>query len=437
MKWRFTEPLKDQDMVAMTKIDFNTLSYDEGLALVKEAKEAALIKRADGLADKGKELWTQVQQFLEDNPGLLRNLGIGAGVGGGLGLASGLMGDKKSRRPIRRGIIGALLGALGGGAVHGGMNLWDIYNKQQGVEKVNKLLTPALRGGADREQLLAQADEINTRLNLNLSDTDIAGAVPDNISGGYFDRLNDNLTATALDPTTAARRGIAGAAVGAVVGSPMHRRWDVERAAGEAVLGQGPINARIKELSDANPKVGRLVKALTSLEKQIRNAPAMATDPTKQPALDAFKANAPARIQSYLDRIGALDAEAKQLQQLRSDATTISDFIDQRKGKPHFIAAKKWQKPWRGSGWGLRPQLPLTTATVTTHAGINDPITNVYERVSSKIPNKSRYRGRGAIGGAALGILLPDAIRAAKGIFVSPKVDSSSFETALKTMANK
>ncbi|MFA5572705.1 MAG: hypothetical protein WDA42_06325, partial [Candidatus Bathyarchaeia archaeon] len=280
-------------MVAMTKVNFNTLSYDEGLALVKEAKEAALIKQADtGFADKGKELWATISQFLEDNPGLLRNLGIGAGVGGGLGIASGLMGDKKSRRPIRRGIIGALLGALGGGAVHGGLNLYDIYKKNQSVEGLKSIAATAMAQGMSREDAItaitAQANNLglmtaNGGKPPRLTSEDISKMVPNApASNGVVSTLLD----TAPDPNSKipdwddipgrGKLSIIGAGVGGMLGNPLTRNSTIMRA------------ARGEQYADMPQFATRLgtVSQVTGPQGQTQNVP---RDPALRRAVDLLQ----------------------------------------------------------------------------------------------------------------------------------------------------
>ena len=95
-------------------IDFENMSYEEGLALV--AAQRPLEKQAFNLDDiKG-----GAADFLS-NPYAQYGL-IGAGVGGLGGLASSLLKEKRRRNYGRSALTGATLGGLGGLAVRGGLD---------------------------------------------------------------------------------------------------------------------------------------------------------------------------------------------------------------------------------------------------------------------------------------------------------------------------
>lgn len=108
-------------------IDYNTLTYKEGRALIKQAAgwddivktvgeyggkakdwigQQAANAAASGIGQAASKAWN-------DNP-LLRHSVYGAGLGGLAGLGSSLFQDEEERSPVSRGILGALLGGLGG-----------------------------------------------------------------------------------------------------------------------------------------------------------------------------------------------------------------------------------------------------------------------------------------------------------------------------------
>ena len=95
-------------------IDFENISYEEGLALV--AAQRPLEKQAVSLDD--------IKQGVGDvlsNPYTQYGL-VGAGVGGLGGLASSLLKKKRRRNYLRDAATGAALGGLGGLAVRGGQD---------------------------------------------------------------------------------------------------------------------------------------------------------------------------------------------------------------------------------------------------------------------------------------------------------------------------
>jgi len=107
--------------------NLTTMTFDDGLSLVKEAQE----KQAIGMDDI-KQWWQQLRsgasdkltQALQTEAGQklqelwanknIRYPALGAIAGGGAGLLSSVAQPKGRRRPISRGLTGALIGGLGG-----------------------------------------------------------------------------------------------------------------------------------------------------------------------------------------------------------------------------------------------------------------------------------------------------------------------------------
>jgi hypothetical protein len=126
--------------MTLNNIDFNKISYEDGLALVKKAEEQrGMAKVAEGGGEgDGGGIVEAIKTFIKENPELLKHIGIGAAGGGTLGLLSSLTESPRSRRPLRRGLIGALLGAAGGGAY---TMLPAMQTKKEEIDKMRELKT--------------------------------------------------------------------------------------------------------------------------------------------------------------------------------------------------------------------------------------------------------------------------------------------------------
>ena len=401
MKWRFTVHLKDQDMVAMTKVDFNKLSYDEGLALVKEAKEAALIKQADtGFADKGKELWATISQFLQDNPGLLRNLGIGAGVGGGLGIASGLMGDKKSRRPIRRGIIGALLGALGGGAVHGGMKLLDVNTTNNAIATLQQIV-----------------DDAREKLDPETFKTEFLPRVQKEVGNNEkFKEILANATAKATPKTTPSTNVIAAPEREPLVSVPQYMRGAAGILGGQSLGARFAERARIENaasLAKDSPLATKVdpgpkgVKALQSAAEIVRTEAV----PTKARArLAHFLLPKPGLTMRRILRVPGLKVNWQKL----PPKPVLSEFLRKHyrpdANKPNILSTirqKLYFPKLNKTHW----RMPVPVVSPKVH--------NAYGTVQRGLGTRPLHAKARAVGGTLGGVamLSPELIRAGKNLW--------------------
>ena len=132
----------------LKNIDFEKMSYEEGLALVAETRKNALkrghVKQANNILESLKKYW-------RDMPEEAKWSLYGSGVGGLGGLASSLLTGKKRKHYLRNILTGGLLGGLAG---YGGRLG---YTALQGDSKEQL----AVRGNAEVAQRSAE------RLNAN------------------------------------------------------------------------------------------------------------------------------------------------------------------------------------------------------------------------------------------------------------------------------
>lgn len=364
-------------MMTLHNIDFNKISYEDGLALVKEAEvKRGMAKVAEGGGEgDGGGIVEAIKGFIKKNPEFLTRVGIGAAGGGTLGLLSSLTESPRSRRPIRRGLIGALLGATGGAAAHTGISLYDKYLEARAVENIKDWAVDAINKGHTESHVVSRAVEQAEDLGFKLDPADIRRAIPESPPPppGITELLTQPPDPDSWMPgldiiPPRIRLAAMGGAAGAIVGDPWARGTAVERAALTGSEKGAPFEARITP-----GKAGGIPdKALATSVDNIKNYVAG-----------------------------------------RSRWRTL--------GLP---SGREWQSPVH------RPQ--------GTHGRIRSPIRaplqQDYARAFRAL-GRPQSRVRGAAGGAALFTLAPELITAGRrllGLYRQPDLDTAAIDEALK-----
>jgi hypothetical protein len=112
--------------MSLQPVNFEKLSFDQGLELVTATYRRSLVKRAD--------LSKVLSKVLSHPAG---RIAAGAGVGGALGAGSSLFQDERRRTPWSRALTGAAIGGLG--TAGGEAIAHGIYGKDYAQEIASKL----------------------------------------------------------------------------------------------------------------------------------------------------------------------------------------------------------------------------------------------------------------------------------------------------------
>ena len=335
----------------MNNYDFEKLTYEEGLALVKEAKSKSVgIQKEAVSAD-------DITNWIKENKELLTYLGVGTGVGGVAGLLSGMTG--KRRRPIRNALTGMLLGALGGGAGYGVVKGLGTHQQSSAESKIIDSLSKLKNVSSPRafRRALDRIQKQNPDIDLTQFD------VPEVDTGATFTPVLKDTAGKALS----SRYGLlpaVGAGVGSIVGDPWAHARHIETAVTQPT--DSPLQRQIPTLPDNAARI--------NLRNVINNPNATRAERVAaEEALNRLLNPSPAQ------------------RQLTGAARRISDNLSNaRRGFINRLLPRTRQ------GWRLRP-------------------TNIQQDYASvgRSINAPRFRRRGAIGGAGVGAalaLVPDVI---------------------------
>ena len=259
--------------------DFNTMTVEEGIALVSETAAGRLQKQADLSWDSLKHPLDTMQQYTDKIPwDKVREYGtvpaIMAGAGGLAGLASSSMDDKERRKPIRSMLGGALLGGGAGAAIP----LIKLLGAEGDSNKIDSSTTAALSSTPVPSPAPATPPEepsLAQRLTNSVAPVvDAATAIPKGVAGFLNDISGGSWVYTdkpSQMPMGASTLIAASPAIGAAVAA---KPWLDSRAAkGELAKLNTPeaFKARLEAIETLKTKIAPAIDQINNRFRGIRD----------------------------------------------------------------------------------------------------------------------------------------------------------------------